>query len=390
MPVPSTHPLRILHCLRAPVGGLFRHVRDLAEEQARLGHQVGVLCDSLAHDALTEARLADLAAHLALGLHRTPMSRDIGWRDVGAIRAARHLARSLDIDVLHGHGAKGGAAARLASDFARPSPGRRVPLRFYTPHGGSLHYDPRSLKGAVFMTLERQLAALTDGLIFESEFARARYAEKVARSAFAERVIPNGLRDEEFVTHTPDADATDVLFVGELRLLKGVDVLLDAIAQLAPDRRVTATIVGDGADGVLFRDKAAALGLLDQVTFTGAMPAAAAFPKGRIMVVPSRAESLPYIVLEAAARAMPLIATDVGGIPEIVRGTDTALVAPDHAAALATAIAACLADNEAASRCARRLQLAVAARYTVATMTRDIVAFYRAVNDSRSQLPQSA
>ena len=54
--------LCILHCLRAPVGRLFRHVRDLATEQARRGHRVGVLCDQTASDSLTEERLARLVA----------------------------------------------------------------------------------------------------------------------------------------------------------------------------------------------------------------------------------------------------------------------------------------------------------------------------------------
>ena len=65
------------------------------------------------------------------------------------------------------------------------------------------------------------------------------------------------------------------------------------------------------------------------------MPVRTAFARGRCVVVPSRAESLPYIVLEAAAAQMPLIATDVGGIPEIVEGTNVPLVRPGDIAGLA-------------------------------------------------------
>jgi len=64
-------PKRILHCLRAPVGGLFRHVCDLAIEQARRGHLVGVLCDETARDTLTNNRLESLSQHLELGLHQS-------------------------------------------------------------------------------------------------------------------------------------------------------------------------------------------------------------------------------------------------------------------------------------------------------------------------------
>jgi hypothetical protein len=70
----SLGTLSILHCLRAPVGGLFRHVADLASAQAAAGHRVGVLCAS-GGDALTEARLLALAPFLKLGVHRLQMGR---------------------------------------------------------------------------------------------------------------------------------------------------------------------------------------------------------------------------------------------------------------------------------------------------------------------------
>src|SRR5258708_19374619 len=75
---------RILHCLRAPVGGLFRHVRDLSAEQARRGHAVGVVCDAVASDPLTAARLRALEPQLALGLFRTRMRRELAPNDVPA------------------------------------------------------------------------------------------------------------------------------------------------------------------------------------------------------------------------------------------------------------------------------------------------------------------
>jgi glycosyltransferase involved in cell wall biosynthesis len=367
--------LRILHCLRAPVGGLFRHVRDLSAAQAALGHHVGVLADSAANDSLTDQRLADLEKHLSLGLHRTAMSRDIGWRDVTATTATRALAERLGIGIIHGHGAKGGAYARLAAGRIK-SKGQGL-RAFYTPHGGSLHYAPSSLKGRVFMGLERRLAKITDGIIFESAYSAGVYARNVDSAACPSRVIPNGLLPQEFTTHAPAVDATDIVFIGELRRLKGVDLLLQALATSDRTPQATATIVGDGPDAAEFRALAASLGLGARVTFPGAMPAAKAFPLGRILVMPSRAESFPYIVLEAAAAGIPLVATNVGGIPEIVSGTDTALVTPDNVAALRQSIDAALADPAAALARAARLKSAVAARFTVDRMANDIATFYQ-------------
>ena len=126
--------------------------------------------------------------------------------------------------------------------------------------------------------------------------------------------------------------------------IKGVDVLLKALAELKFARPVTATIVGSGPDAEPLQKLASTLGLDGLVTFAGALPVREAFGLGRIMVVPSLAESFPYVVLEAAAAGLPLIATNVGGIPEIVADTDTALIEPGNAAGLASALRATLDD----------------------------------------------
>ena len=130
--------MRILHCLRAPVGGLFRHVLDLAEEQSKRGHDVGILADSNAEDRLTSSKFAAIEPKLTLGIARIPMRRQPGLGDLAAVRDVRRHAAKLDLDVLHGHGAKGGAYARLAAVSIR---GRSIKT-FYTPHGGSLNLKP--------------------------------------------------------------------------------------------------------------------------------------------------------------------------------------------------------------------------------------------------------
>lgn len=379
---PLHRRLRILHCLRAPVGGLFRHVRDLAEHQARQGHRVAVICDSTARDSLTAARLNALQDHLALGLTRTPMPRTLGWSDVAACRIVRSHAHAMQIDVLHGHGAKGGAYARLA---ARTLKARGISVAaVYTPHGGSLHFDPRTPQGALFMAAERHLLRHTDAAIFESAFARDRFEERVASLAKAaphclSRVINNGLADHDFGTHTPAADAADLLFVGELRRLKGVDILIEAIARVRDETAtppLTALIVGDGPDRQAFTELAAARGVAGQITFAGALPASEAFPKGRCLIVPSRAESLPYIVLEAAAARLPLIATAVGGIPEIVDGTATTLIPAEDPGALAAAIRAVQLDYPAAVRHAEELRQRMQRQFTVSAMASRIEQVY--------------
>src|SRR5437899_693379 len=138
--------LNILHVLRAPVGGLFRHVLDLARGQIARGHRVGLIVDASSGGACAQASLAQLAPELALGLSRVAMSRQLGWRDIPAARHVAHRAADVAADVVHGHGAKGGAYVRLV-------PSRRA-IRVYTPHGGSLHFGWNSPGGFLYLASE--------------------------------------------------------------------------------------------------------------------------------------------------------------------------------------------------------------------------------------------
>ncbi|MEO0799605.1 MAG: glycosyltransferase family 4 protein [Pseudomonadota bacterium] len=379
--------MRILHVLRAPVGGLFRHVRDLATEQASRGHAIGVLCDASTSDSLTEQRLSDLSEHLALGLHRINMPRGLGLGDVAATQATKKLIAIHGCDVVHGHGAKGGAYARLAvgGSTATERMSQTEARAYYTPHGGSLHYAPSSVQGRIFMALEQRLSRATSGLIFESAFSQKTYRRQVGPARCPERVIANGLLPSEFFQHTPAHDAADVLFIGELRDLKGIDILLEGLSKLRTQgHTATATIVGDGPDAAKFRAMADDLSLSDTVTFTGALPAAKAFPRGRILVVPSRAESFPYIVLEAAAQAIPMIATDVGGIPEIVGQGSETLIPSKNSDALAAALVSFLNTPEHFEARAQALQARASDRFSVAGMTTEILTFYRSFADSKA------
>jgi glycosyltransferase involved in cell wall biosynthesis len=364
----GVQPLKILHVLRSPVGGLFRHVIDLARGQAARGHQVGIVADASTGGERADAALAALAPHLTLGFSRVPMSRHIGPSDVSAQRHVAQRAHDTGSQVLHGHGAKGGAYARLA---------RARAIRVYTPHGGSLHYDRASPVGLLYLTLEQVLMARTELFLFESRYGRDAFTAKIGHPRGLVKVVHNGVGQDEFAEIAPQADATDIVFIGELRHLKGVDVLLDALALLArAGRPLSATIVGAGPDAEQFRAQAAQLGL-SAVRFPGAMPARPAFALGRLMVAPSRAESLPYIILETAAAAVPLVATNVGGIPEVFGPQSARLVAPGDAGALADAIRAALADPDALRNEALMLRARVQAEFSADVMTEAVLAAYR-------------
>jgi len=118
------------------------------------------------------------------------------------------------------------------------------------------------------------------------------------------------------------------------------------------------------------------LGLSEAIRFRAAMPARQALALGRVMTVPSRAESLPYVVLEAAAAGMPLITTNVGGISEIYGPQADALIPADNVPAMAEAIVRTLDSGEATTSFAHTLRDRVAAHFSIDTMVDGILNAY--------------
>jgi len=366
-------PLSVIHVLRTPVGGLFRHVCDLAKAQSELGIHVGVFCDSTSGGENADHILKDLQHFCKLGIHRAPIGRLPGIGDLAALKHLRKYLNKLRPEILHGHGAKGGAYARLL--------GHSIGAKsFYTPHGGSLHYSATSLTGFIFLKLEHLLSRRTDGIIFESEFSQKTYLSKIGDPSCARRVIHNGIGDEDFRQLTPHKNTSDFVFIGELRQLKGVDILLHALAKLKETpQHCTCTIVGDGPDGDAFRQLALELGLGDTVYFAGFKPASEGFSYGRQLVIPSRAESFPYIILEGAAANLPVITTNVGGIAEIFGDQADLLLPSDNITALADALKFAMNNPDEMNLRSQTLHRRVKDLFNVQIMTKATVDFYSSV-----------
>ncbi|MEE9314829.1 MAG: glycosyltransferase family 4 protein [Rhizobiaceae bacterium] len=369
--------LRIIHCFRSPVGGIFRHVRDLIHEQVKQGHEVGIICDNNTGGAFEEQLLEEITPRLALGLHRFSMQRKIGLGDIKITWNLYKNIKRLDVDVLHAHGAKGGAYARIIGTFLGTRTKR--PARLYCPHGGSMHYDGNKLSGRIYFKLERLLENVTDRLIFVSAYERDGYFSKVGKARCPHTLARNGLTKKEFKPLKTKKNATDFLFIGMMRDLKGVDLFLNALPLVAQktNRKITATLVGDGPDLEEYNALASTLGDKVTVKFLKPTPARKVFGMGKFLVVPSRAESMPYIVLEAIAAQRPTIATRVGGIPEIYAEYSQALVEPDNLEALATAMAGNLVGTlhlPAPKIFAERIQ----ENFSVAVMAQDIMTAYQA------------
>lgn len=366
--VPS-YPFRILHCLRAPVGGLFRHVCDLAKAQSEAGHLVGVLCADQPNDVQTQNRISELEKHCVLGVTRIGLGRMPGFSDIKALVATSQRVRDLTPTVLHGHGAKGGLLARCVTSDK--------PLaRIYTPHGGSVHYASSSLTGLLFGVAERLMLKRTDGLIFESNFAMSVFAERFGELPANTQVVHNGLAAQEFEPVSLKPDPADFLFLGEVRQLKGIFTLLNAVAAIETRRPVTLEVAGDGPDMAEFAASVEARSLTASVRILGPFPAREAFGRARAVVLPSHHDSFPYVALEAAAAGKPLIATSTGGIPEIFGPLADRLIKPGDAFALQTAMEGFLDQEAEYLGDARNLRAYVRDRFSLNGMATDVAGVY--------------
>ncbi|GJE09781.1 MULTISPECIES: glycosyltransferase family 4 protein [Methylobacterium] len=378
----NIHRYRILHVFRAPVGGLFRHVMDLARLQAAAGHAVGIVCDSTTGGERGERALADLMPYLELGLIRIPMRRNPHASDWSCLRAVSKRAATVGAEVIHGHGAKGGAYARLASAASA--------IRAYTPHGGSYNYRPGSPIHRLYMAAEAVLARRTDAFLFESEYVAGRHQSFVGGPERVTRIVHNGIAEAEFAPVERVEDPFDLLYVGELREAKGLPYLLEALVRLrAEGRTLRLLMVGSGPDAEILRQTVERMGLADAVAFEPPQAIRSVLARGRILVVPSLAESLPYVVLEAAAAAQPLVATRVGGIPEIFGPAAGDLVPAREPEALAEGIRRVLDDApDVLSARVHALSASIRQRFSLERMGSEVIAGYASAFQAR-QLPRT-
>jgi glycosyltransferase involved in cell wall biosynthesis len=357
----SDQPLRIVHAVRAPVGGIIRHILDLANGQVNAGHHVGIIADSLTGGERANAALAEIAPRLKLGVRRLAIHREPHPADLLVWARFMYLISHLKPDVVHGHGAKAGAF-----------------IRVYTPHGGSLHYPLNTWRGAFYGRMERALMGNTELFLFESAFARDTYQRTIGvPTTGLVRCVFNGVTAAEFDPVEQAPDASDVAYVGEFRHIKGADLLIDAVARLRADGRpVTLTLGGDGEELGSLKAKVEKSGLTEAVRFIGHVKARFGFSKGKLLVVPSRGDSMPYVVIEAAAAGIPMIAANVGGIPEIFGSHTDALFAPNSAGAMAAAIETALKDPVGAAARAKTLRERIFMHFSQKAMVEGVLASY--------------
>jgi len=173
-------------------------------------------------------------------------------------------------------------------------------------------------------------------------------------------------------------------WVGRVSAEKGADVFVESLARLR-DRPWTACILGDGSTRRRLERRAAALGIGGPVHWHGPVAQAGSlFRAFDLFVLSSRTEGTPMVLFEAMASEVPIVATAVGGVPDVVSPAEARLVAPEDPNALAAAIAEALDNRVAACARARAATARLQRDFGVDAWLRRYEALYRSVHDTRS------
>jgi glycosyltransferase involved in cell wall biosynthesis len=379
-----TERIRVLRIIaRLNVGGPAIHAAILTERLAPARYESTLAAgaveptegDYLALQGRTLPRLVPVRG----------LGREIrGAQDLAALAALVRLVRRLRPHIVHTHTAKAGTLGRLAAWLCR------VPVVVHTYHGHVLRGYFSPAKTRAFVAIERALSRVTDALVAVSPRVRAELLELGIGRADRFEVVPLGLDLEPFASadrrrgelrHELGLEAGTPLagIVARLVPIKAHEVLLDAARRLGgrpvPPRVV---IAGDGERRAELEAMAATDGLRGRVHFLGwRADLPRIYADLDVVVLCSRNEGSPVALIEAMAAGRPVVATRVGGVPDVVIDGESGLLVPeDDAPALAQAIARVLDDRELARRLGAAGRQRVVERFGAERLVRDIDALY--------------
>jgi len=349
--------MKVAFVLGTSTGGTARHVRMLAGGYAARGVAAEVFGPAQtdrdfgfsAQAGFTPVEIADRPRVL---------------RDLRAIARLRRLIRAWRPDVVHAHGLRAGALTAIALTFVRPDVYHPRPALVVTVHNAPA---AGGVTGAIYRVLELIVARTADSVLCVSpdleERMRASGARRVGRALVPADAVPvpqdagrrraaatGNVSAETRVVSFAGPGRPTVLAVGRLAAQKGFGTLLDAAASWRDMRpEPLLVIVGDGPLEAGLTSQAARLKL--DVRFPGHrddVPALLA--SAAVFVLPSMWEGQPLILQEALRVGVPIVATRVGGTPELTGEDAALLVPPGEVARLADAVRAALTDPALAAR----------------------------------------
>ena len=370
--------MKILLLTEASAAGVGRHVIDLGEALTAAGHQCCILYGSKRMDQRFATRVRQFQNSRSIAITKNPSPSDLGV----ARQIRGYIQKHGPFDILHAHSTKAGLLLRLA---AIGCPGAVI----YTPHA-PLTMNPAlpRLVRVVIAQSERALCSLTDRVIAVSH-EEAQHLRECGLPKRKVSVVPNGIAQSgPPPTPKPDNSASVCIgFLGRLSPQKNAGLLIAAFALVLKSHpAVSLIIAGTGPDLTALRIQVVRLGVADRVTWLDGADGNA-MRTFDIFALPSSYEGMPYVLLEALAAGLPIVATAVGGVRSVIEhGKEGLVTAPGDVEQFAMALSALVADRPLRARCSEFAQ-AKAAGFTLSRMAKETVAVYRQAIGRAKQLP---
>jgi glycosyltransferase involved in cell wall biosynthesis len=391
----ESRPIRVVRLIaRLNMGGPALHVTYLARGLAERGYETVLVAGDVGRG---EESMAFVAEQAGVEVVRLPgLSRELSpLRDaVAAWRAAR-IIRRVRPDIVHTHTAKAGAIGRVAALLA--GPGRR-PTVVHTFHGHVLRGYFGRVGTTVFRTIETILARFTDRLVAVSPEIRDELVGLHVAPPQKFSVVRLGIELEPRVRfdgdagevrrrHAIPAEKFVIGWFGRMTAVKRTNDLLTMLAGVR-ERGIDAMLllVGDGDDRGLLEQRAHDLGLARSCLFVGYQEDVAPwYAICDTVVLTSASEGTPVTIIEALAAARPVVATRVGGVPDVVDEGETGfLVRAGDTHALAERIQILSGDPERRRTMGETGRTRMLERYAVGRLVEDIDMLYRELLDTTS------
>jgi glycosyltransferase involved in cell wall biosynthesis len=373
---------------RLNMGGPTLHVSYLSARLRERGYETILVAGTVGQG---EQSMAYVAEELGVPVVTIPhLHRDISpVRDLLATMRLARILRAERPTILHTHTAKAGAVGRAAALLAGRS---RPPIIVHTFHGHVLRgYFGRSWTG-FFRLLERQLARITDALVAVSPEVRDELVALGVAPASKFRVIRLGIELDARISPDGTARAETrramgipdrrfvVGWIGRMTGVKRTDAVLRGFRALR-DEGIDAVLcmVGDGPDRDGVEELAGELGVIRHCLFPGYQEDVGSFFSAfDVFVLPSGSEGTPVTAIEALASGCPVVATRVGGVPDVVDdGVDGFLVEPAAADELASRLVQLARDPELRARMGDAGRERMRTRYAVDRLVDDVDRLYR-------------
>jgi glycosyltransferase involved in cell wall biosynthesis len=384
-----TRKIRVLQVVtRLVARGVPRHVLDLATHLDPERFEVEVLAGQ---GLSSEGSLWPEAEHSGIVTHRlNSLQREVNpLKDTAALLGIMRRLRAGRYDVVHTHISKAGILGRLAAKWAG------IPC-VHTYHGNVGELESNSFASRLYLAIEQWAARSSSALLAVSDEVRDHLLRLGVGRAEQYQVVPNGIDLSKFCLTQDDvaqdrSKSPSIGCVCSLTHEKGVDILLESIPQIIrqfPDLRVF--VVGDGPLRAELEGRARDLGVNESVTFAGVTSDVPSWlSQFDVFALPSRREGHPIALLEAMAMGVAVVATRVGGVPELVKdGVHGLLVETEDSDRLAEALITLLTDAERRRVLAEVGMLMVREQYGLERMAEQVAAAYNDVVGLSSEMVQ--